>query len=92
MEVNDLCAPTTVIRKNWCIGTRAIAARGAEEKIFSAPTTDSAGYYDNIIQQTLINSFYFFSTLIHLYFPFLHLQFFSTCFGPAGPSSGGSNV
>ena len=23
---------------------------------------------------------------------FLHVQFFSTCFGPAGPSSGESNV
>ena len=33
-----------------------------------------------------------FSNLLHFYFPFLHLQFFSTCFGPAGPSSGESNV
>ena len=41
MEVNDLCALTTVIRKNWCIGTRATAARGAEEKISSGPNTDS---------------------------------------------------
>jgi hypothetical protein len=49
MEVNDLCAPSTVICKNWCIGTRAIAARGAEEKISSAPNTDCAGYNDNRI-------------------------------------------
>ena len=33
----------------------------------------------------------FFSNLIHFHFSFLHLQFFSTCFGPAGPSSGESN-
>ena len=45
----------------------------------------------NLQQQIL----YFFSNLIHFYlfiFFFLHLQFFSTCFGPAGPSSGESNV
>ena len=30
-------------------------------------------------------------TLLFLFF-FLRLQFFSTCFGPAGPSSGESNV
>jgi hypothetical protein len=54
MEVNDYCAPTTVIRKNWCTGTRATAARGAEEKIFSAPNIDSAGYYDNRIQTLIL--------------------------------------
>jgi len=49
MEANDLCAPTTVIRNNWCIGTRATAARGAEDKISSDPNTDCAHYNDNRI-------------------------------------------
>jgi len=42
--------------------------------------------------QTRIGTFISFSILIHLYFPFLHLQFFSMRFGPAGPSPGESNV
>ena len=46
-----------------------------------------------IDRASFINSFYFFFQLDTLIFSFfLHLQFFSTCFGPAGPSSGESNV
>jgi hypothetical protein len=46
MEVHDFHVPTTVIYKNWSIGTRSIAAKGAEEKIMSAPNTDCAGNND----------------------------------------------
>jgi len=49
MEANDLCAPTAVIRNNLCIGTRATAPRGADEKISSEPKTDCACYNDSRI-------------------------------------------
>ena len=57
----------------------------------SMTTTDCISLY-LVDCASFSNSFYFFTNLIHLVFFYNPWLFVSACFGPIGPSSGGSNA